>query len=144
MMSLLGSSSSIFYFFICSRWRQTSLACHHFFAYFIKCSKWWWTSLARRHFLGFFFKCELTGCITTWCIIITPSCTWGCDHPLTNAKVRRQGAMKHTTFGQVPNQKEPHQWCWLKFLMCVGNSFYSICKWAQYKWWWVGRLVIIS
>jgi hypothetical protein len=60
---------------------------------------------------GFFFKCELPGYITTWCIIIIPSCTWGCHHPMTNAKVRRKWAMRYITFGQAPSQKEPHQWC---------------------------------
>jgi len=28
-----------------------------------------------------------------------PSCMWGCQHPLTNAKVRRKGAVRYTTFG---------------------------------------------
>ncbi len=59
----------------------------------------------------------------------TPSCTWGCHHPLTNVKVRRKGVVWYITFGQTLGQKKPH-WCWLKFLVCVGNSFYSICKWA--------------
>jgi hypothetical protein len=64
----------------------------------------------------------------------TPSYTWGCHHPLTNAKVRRKGAVWYTTFGQALGQKEPHHWCLLKFIVCVGNSFYLICKWAQYIW----------
>jgi hypothetical protein len=64
----------------------------------------------------------------------TPSYTWGCHHPLTNAKVRKKRVVWYIAFGQAPSQKEPHRWCWLEFLMCVGNSFYSICKWAQYIW----------
>jgi hypothetical protein len=42
------------------------------------------------------------------CIIILPSYTWGCHHPLTNAKVRRKGAVGYTKFGHAPSQKEPH------------------------------------
>jgi len=93
-----------------------------------------WEAPSSLSFLGFFFKCELTSCITTWCINIVPSCTWGCHHPLTNAKVRRKGVVRYVLFGHAPSQNEPHQWCWLEFFMCIGNSSYSICKWTQYRW----------
>jgi hypothetical protein len=55
-----------------------------------------WLHHHLMHLLGF---CDLTGSITTWCFIIVTSCTWGCQHPLTNAKVRKKGAVRYTTFG---------------------------------------------
>jgi hypothetical protein len=122
----IGLSSFLCFFFLkCSKWLRVSLARHQFFVFFLMCSRWW---RARRlsacyHLLGFSSSLsslvaspldasllyllvhgdviggEFIGYITTWCIIIVPSCTWGCHHPLTNAKVRRKGAVRYTTFG---------------------------------------------
>jgi hypothetical protein len=81
---------------MCSRWWQARrlIVISQFFSQVQKMMTSW-EAPDLLSFPGVFFKCGLTGCITTWCIITVPSYTWGCHHPLTNAKVRRKGAMRY-------------------------------------------------
>jgi hypothetical protein len=135
IMSLHGSSS-FFCFFLGAEDDNKPPNLSSFVSFFLQMQKMKtsWEAFGSLSSPGFFLKCEFNGYITTWCIIIIPSYMWECHHPLANAKVRRKGAVRYTTFGQAPSQKEPHQWWWLEFLVCVGNSIYLICKWAQYNW----------